>query len=183
MSNIEDSLNKFGKYIVQQSRSNLTREKHKDTSALYNSINYDLKVSRKQNFELTINMEDYGDFIDKGVKGTGAKKADGKSRTLKKVTTTNYKFNKSKSSIPADAIKPWIKRKRLQYRKANGQFSSYESTAWAFAKSIHATGIATTNFYTIPFERAFKRLPDEIVEAYGLDIDRLFTTSRKNARI
>lgn len=174
MSNVADSLTRFGKYVVQQSKSNLTRKGHKDTSELYNSINYDLKVSRKQNFELTINMAEYGDYIDKGVQGAKFKdKAKG----------SPYSFKKSKSMIPKDAIKPWVKRKRLQWRKPNGQFSSYEQTAWAFAKSIHAKGIEATNFLTTPFERAFKRLPDEIVEAYALDMDKFFKSTKKNARI
>lgn len=182
-SNVEKALDQFGKYIIQQSKSNLTREKHKDTSVLYNSLGYDLKVSKRQSIELTINMEDYGDFVDKGVKGTGGTKADGSSWKLKKVTNSKYKFNSSKSSIPVDSIMPWIKRKRLQWRKPNGTFTSFKQTAWAYAKSIHATGLKTTNFLTTPFERAFKRLPDEIVEAYALDMDKFFETTSKNARI
>ena len=29
-------------------------------------------------------------------------------------------------------------------------------------------------FFTKPFEKAFDRLPDELVEAYGLDIEKLY---------
>jgi len=30
-------------------------------------------------------------------------------------------------------------------------------------------------FFTKPFEKYYKRLPDELVEKYGLDMEKLFT--------
>ena len=176
MNNVEDSLNSFGKYIVQQSKSNLTRKGHKDTSILYNSINYDLKVSKKNNFELTINMEEYGEYLDKGVKG---------KLSNKKAPKSPYKFGTGtgRKGGLTESIQGWVQRKRLQWRKPNGQFTTYKETAYTIARSIYLKGLETTNFLTTPFERAFKRLPDEIVEAYALDMDKLFETTKKNARI
>jgi len=41
MSNgVVDELEKFGKYVKQQAKSNLSKRKKKDTSALYNGIEY-----------------------------------------------------------------------------------------------------------------------------------------------
>jgi len=37
-------LRQFGNYVVQQSRSNLTKGKHNVDGELYNSIKYELKV-------------------------------------------------------------------------------------------------------------------------------------------
>ena len=54
---------------------------------------------------------------------------------------------------------------------------SYESTAFLVIRSVWNKGIETTNFLTTPFEEAFKRLPDDIVEAYSLEVDTLFKTS------
>lgn len=176
MSNVADSLNRFGKYVVQQSKTNLTRKGHKDTSELYNSINYDLKVSRKQNFELTINMAEYGDYLDKGVQG---------KLSNKKAPNSPYKFGTGtgKKGGLTDGIQGWVKRKRLQWRKPNGQFTTYKETAYTIARSIYLNGLKTTSFLTTPFERAFKKLPDEIIEAYALDMDKLFESTKKNARI
>ena len=175
-TNVEKVLNQFGKYIIQQSKSNLTREKHKDTSVLYNSLGYDLKVSKRQSIELTINMEEYGAYLDKGVKG--------------KVSTTKapkspYRFGTGtgKKGGLTKSILGWVTRKRFQFRKPDGTFASFKQTAFTIARSIYLTGLKTTNFLTTPFERAFKRLPDEIVEAYALDMDKFFETTRKNARI
>jgi hypothetical protein len=63
-----EALNKFAKYVVQQSRSNLTKSGKNVSKELYNSLGYDLNVS-KNSFSLSLLMEDYGMFQDKGVKG------------------------------------------------------------------------------------------------------------------
>ena len=68
--NIEKVLNKFGKYVVQQARSNLSKKSKNVSKELYNSISYDLKVSESgASFSLAFKMADYGEFQDKGVKG------------------------------------------------------------------------------------------------------------------
>ena len=43
---VQSALDSFGKGVVQQSRSNLSKKKKKDTGGLYDSIKYDLKVSK-----------------------------------------------------------------------------------------------------------------------------------------
>ena len=68
--NIETVLNKFGKYVVQQARSNLSKKNKNVSKELYNSISYDLTVSESgRSFSLAFKMADYGEFQDKGVKG------------------------------------------------------------------------------------------------------------------
>ena len=42
LKNLQTELQAFGKYVVQQSRSNLTKQKHNVTKDLYNSIHYKL---------------------------------------------------------------------------------------------------------------------------------------------
>ena len=39
---LNKALNGFGKYVIQQSRSNLTKGKKNSTSDLYNSLKYDI---------------------------------------------------------------------------------------------------------------------------------------------
>ena len=52
---LKEALDNFGKYVVQQSRSNLTKKDKNVSKGLYNSIKYDTKVS-KNSFELTIRL-------------------------------------------------------------------------------------------------------------------------------
>ena len=84
--NLKKALNAYGKYVVQQSRSNLTKLKKGD-GPLYNSISYELD-SEKGIFLLEFLMEDYGEFQDKGVRGAGG--------TRKTTSQFNRKNNKGK---------------------------------------------------------------------------------------
>ena len=47
LKNLQTELQSFGKYVVQQSRSNLTKQKHNVSKDLYNSIHYiyDTKIN------------------------------------------------------------------------------------------------------------------------------------------
>jgi hypothetical protein len=54
-----DALNKFAKYVIQESKNNLSKSNKNVSKELYNSLGYDLNVS-KNSFSLSILMEDYG---------------------------------------------------------------------------------------------------------------------------
>ena len=68
--NTERALNKFGKAVVQQSRSRLTKEKKNATSDLYNSLSFTpAKISNNGNIvSFSFEMLDYGEYVDKGSK-------------------------------------------------------------------------------------------------------------------
>lgn len=168
---VSDVLDNFGKYLVRESRTNLTKKKHRDTGALYDSLSYEKKVS-KNSFEFSFSMEDYGKFKDKGVKG--------KSSSFK-APNSPYQFGSGtgRKGGLTDAIDKWVRRKRFQFThrtgSRKGQFMSYEQTAKLITHSIYNKGIETTNFYSRPFELGFKRIPNDIAEAYGLELDNFFT--------
>ena len=65
--NTKFALDKFGKYLVQQSRANLTKQKKNVTKKLYNSIAYEAKVNPRS-IEFDFLMEEYGEWVDKGRK-------------------------------------------------------------------------------------------------------------------
>ena len=44
---LRDELNKFAKYVIQQSRSNLTKGKKNASKELYNSLGYEVLKSAK----------------------------------------------------------------------------------------------------------------------------------------
>jgi hypothetical protein len=72
LTNVKEELNRFSKYVITQSKANLTRGKKSVSKELYNSLDSNVKVS-KNSFELSFLMEDYGVFQDKGVSGTKKK--------------------------------------------------------------------------------------------------------------
>jgi hypothetical protein len=45
------------------------------------------------------------------------------------------------------------------------------------ARGVYMNGIKPSLFFTKPFEKAFKQLPDTLVEAFGLDAVKLFDES------
>ena len=65
-ANLERYLNSFGKYVVQQSRANLTKAKKNDTKDLYNSISFKV-TTNAQGVSVQFFMDNYGTFVDKGV--------------------------------------------------------------------------------------------------------------------
>jgi len=165
-------LNRFGRFVVQQSKSNLTKKGNRDTSDLYNSLSYFVKES-KNSFEFTISMEDYGTFVDKGVKGT---------KEQSKAPTSPYKFGTGtgKKGGLSDGIDGWVRRKRFQFRKPDGRFMSFATTSFLISRSIWLTGLKTTNFFSRPFELAFAKLPEEVIEGYGLELDKFMETTLKD---
>lgn len=160
-------LNDFAKYVIQQSRSNLSKSGKSNTKALYNSLDKQIEVSANS-FRLSFLMENYGEFQDKGVSGTKKK--------------YNTPFSYSSKRPPLKPIEDWVTKKRFQFRnKESGKFMSFKSTAYLIAGGILKNGIKPSLFFTKPFEKAFERMPDELVEAYGLDIEQFlqYTLNKK----
>jgi hypothetical protein len=160
-------LNEFAKYVIQQSRSNLTKGGKNVNKNLYNSLDKQIEVSANS-FRLTFLMENYGEFQDKGVSGTKRK--------------YDTPFSYSSKRPPLKPIEDWVTKRRFQFRnKESGKFMSFKSTAYLIAGGILKNGIKPSLFFTKPFEKAFERMPDELVEAYGLDVEQFlqYTLNKK----
>ena len=164
--NTKEYLNAFAKYVIQQSRSNLSKQNKNVDKKLYNSLDKEIEVGANS-FRLAFLMEDYGTFQDKGVSGTQKK--------------YNTPFSYKSKKPPLKPITDWVKKRRFQFRKENGKFMSYQSTAFLIRNGIFKNGIKPSLFFTKPFEKAFERLPDELVEAYGLDVEQFlqYTLNKK----
>lgn len=128
-------------------------------------MDFELKVM-PNSFALGFVMEAYGIFQDVGVSGT------------KKKYDTPYTYRDKQP--PARAFDKWIVRKGLAPRDKEGKFLSRKTLAFLIARKIKINGIKPSLFFTKPFEAAFKSLPDELVEQFGLDIDKFleFTTKQ-----
>lgn len=163
MNHVANEFHRFGKYLIQQARSNLTRQGHKASGDLYNSLAYDFK-QYANSIEFAFSMESYGEFLDKGVKG--------KDKT-DKAPQSPFRFGSGtgRRGGLTEGIDGWVRRKRFQFREPSGRFMSYESTAFLITRSIYRTGLRTTRFYSLPLERGYDRFAEDVVEAYGLDVD------------
>ena len=168
LKNVQQELNRFAKYVIQQSRTNLTKGKKNSSKALYNSLDYDINVS-PNSFSLSFLMEDYGVFQDKGVSG------------VKKKYNTPYSY--TNKMPPPSKMDKWIVRKGLKgVRGKDGKFISRKSLQFMIARSIYNNGIKPSLFFTKPFQKAFTNLDKDIIKAYQLDVEELlkFTTNGNN---
>lgn len=154
-------LNKFRDYVISQAKANLTRQGKNVSKGLYNSIKGNVKAN-PNSFEMSFSMEEYGFYQDKGVSG------------IKKKYNTDYKY--TNKMPPAKAFDKWVVRKGLAPRE-KGKFKSRKSLSFAIARSVYINGIKPSLFFTKPFEKAFKRLPEDLVEAFGLDAIKLFNST------
>ena len=159
---VQKELDKFRKYVIQQTKSNLTKTKKNSSKKLYNSLKGVSKVN-PNSISLYFEMLDYGEFQDKGVNGKRSTYA------------TAYSFKKYKASTKMLAsLDKWIVRKGIAPRDDKGRFINRKSLKFAIANSIFKNGIKPSLFFTKPFEKAYKKLPNELIEAYGLDITKNF---------
>ena len=165
LSNVKDELNRFAKYVISQSRANLTRQKKNSSKELYNSLDSEVKVSANS-FSLSFLMAEYGVYQDKGVSG------------VKKKYNTKYAY--TTKMPPPSKMDKWIVKKGIAPRDKDGKFISRKSLQFMIARSIFNNGIKPSLFFTKPFEKAFKGLNKDLVEAYKLDVEALMENSINN---
>jgi hypothetical protein len=184
LSNVKEELNRFAKYVITQSKGNLTRLK-KGGGNLYNSLDSNVKVS-KNSFELTFLMEDYGVFQDKGVKGKDPSKVSPNAKIRgQQAPNSKYKFGSGKVGQYNEfvtSIEKWAKKKNIRLRDSKGKFTkgNYKTIANIIAGNIYNRGLKPSLFFTKPFEKAFKNIDKDLVKAYRLDIEKLLETSINN---
>jgi len=163
--NVDEIVTKYAKYVVQQSKSNLTKDK-KGGGDLYNSVSYKIEKSQ-DDFLLDFLMEDYGAFVDRGVKG--------KTSTYPETSAALSKFQYGSGTGPkgglTKGINTWLKKKRFQFRDKQGRFMSYESMTYLISRSIYNKGLKANLFFTKPFEAGLKRLPDDLIKGFALDVE------------
>lgn len=179
MKNLEHTqktLEKFRDYVIQQSRSNLTKDGKNVSKNLYNEIQGNVKVN-PNSFELEFDMPMYGQFQDKGVKG--------KFKSIK-APNSPFKFGSGtglKGGL-TKGIEKWVQTKGIQFSdKKSGRFMSYKNTAFMISRSIYTTGLRPSLFFTKPFEAGYKKYIDEdLINEFALDVEDLIKYSLKDIK-
>ncbi|BAQ92768.1 hypothetical protein [uncultured Mediterranean phage uvMED] len=165
MSEVQKYLDEFKRSVISEAKRNLRKQKH--TGNLSKSLKSRVKES-KNSIEITFKMNAYGFFQDRGVKG----KKSGKS-------LSGFKYRDK--APPPKAFDKWaVKKLPNATRNEKGQFVSRKSLTFALSRHIYNHGIKPTLFFTKPFEKHLKRLPDELIERYKLDIEKLFSQIGKS---
>jgi len=183
--NLEEVYNEFGKYVVQQGRTNLTKKKAPQnyTGSLYNSLKYEI-LKKSDGKVIGFFMDSYGMFQDAGVFGANPslinsenKKGKQKGKSVKSVFLKpmgDYsRFSYKSKKPPLSPLIKWAKYRKIRFRdKASGRFKkgNYEAIGYYLQKSIYAQGISPTLWFSTPFRRALLRLPKDIEKAFSKDV-------------
>lgn len=165
-SNVKQVLDDFGKRVSKLAKINVgayrtvngKRRRIDNSGDLRKSINYNTTVSKSgKSFEFNIVMEDYGENVDQG--------------------------RKPGKGIPPTELYKWIKSKPIRLRDLETNSfvktteSGIRSLAYLINRKIKEKGIAATNFLSDPFNEEFKELPDDVIDAFGLDVEQFLEFS------
>ena len=171
--NVEKAMANFGSNVIKQGRAILNQKgKRTQGNTLFNQYHYTMSST-----DSTITMgfdfgdaNDYWQFVDEGVQGTGSK--GGRSKTTGQFTRGKgspfrFKYDNPGGKL-VTAIRGWIKNKPISLGDSNET-----GTAFAIGYSIKRRGLERTMFYTRPVTKAIKTLPDELIEAFRLDFSKV----------
>lgn len=165
---VQKLLDDFKDKVIAEAKKGVPR----DSKRLANSIKGYVKES-KNSIQVSFEMDLYGAFQDEGVKGAG-----GVRETTSKFNKRNNKGKMWKQHAPNSQYS--FKREKKPSVKHFEKWSKKRGlNPFAVRESVWRQGIKPSLFFTKPFEKYYKRLPDELVEKYGLDMENLFNTITK----
>jgi len=177
--NIERYLESFGKYVVKQARTNLTKARKNVSKDLYNSIKFKLK-QQGSSYDVEFYMLNYGTFVDKGVSGN--KKIQNFTTYDGRKVESPFQFGTGSSLVGkaqggmSGIMSKWVKKKGFQWRdKETGRFMSYKSMGYLIARSIYSKGIKSTSFFQRPLGLGMDRFGVGLLGAIKKDVITAFS--------
>ena len=169
-------MQELGSVVVKKARNKLKNAKpYSHTTkpnTLYKDIDY-VVTSTKNTVEIDWffgSADDYWEFVDQGVKGSGGFTGSGKMRGGK----TKFRFKKQ--NIAKGVVAKWIANKPLRLRGADGKFveknqQNIKSAAFLIGRAIAQRGLTRTLFFTEPYDKEAMKYEDRIVQAFADDLE------------
>ena len=164
---------KLGADVITEARNNLRKEK-KETkeNTLYNDMNYYVRRNEKEILlEWTFgDAEDYWQFVNQGVKGSGGFKGSGKMRGQ------GSPFSFKKKNIKRGVVLGWIRNKPLKLRdKKTGKFkeknkANLKTSAFLIGRAIAQRGLTRTLFFDKAYNKEVLKAQEKIGEAFAEDM-------------
>ncbi len=167
-------LNIFGKFVVQQAKSRLTKGKKNVSKSLYNSLEY-VPFKDGETIGVKFYMDSYGRFVDKGIKGANPSRLPKGSKRYGQQQAPNspYEFGKGKGGGLRKGITDWIRKRNIKGRDKKGRFITRKSLRYMMVRSIYLSGIKPSMFFTTPFNQAVKKLPKELQDKFVTDLENI----------
>ena len=171
-------LNDFAKYVIKQSRSNLTKGGKNFNKKLYDSLDYNI-ISDNTGFILQFLMEEYGSYQDEGVKGKNPSQVSPNAKiTGQQAPNSRFRFGSGTSRGTfkkfAQRMSVFAKAKNIRFRQSRGRFAKggYDAMGYVIAKNIYSRGIKPSLFFTKPFNKRFETLPPELIASFVNDFEK-----------
>ena len=170
LTKTQEALEAFKSFVIQQARTRLTKGRKNVSKGLYNSLKGYVK-EMPNSILVEFEMDEYGMYQDKGVSGTQKK--------------YNTPFSYKSKMPPIKPLADWAKSRNIRLRDEQGKFTkgNYNTIGYLIARSIYRKGIKPSLLFTKPFEQGFKKLPDELVEKFGLDVEDFLAYTLKQDRL
>lgn len=174
LKEVEQVLKRFRDYVIQQSRSNLSKSDKNVSKELYNSLKGEIVT--ENNYSIVgFSMAEYGQYQDKGVRG---------KTSSAKAPNSPFRFGSGtgKKGGLTNSILKWVQRRGFQFRdRKSGKFMSYKQTGYLISRSIFHKGIKPSLFFTKPFEAGYKKYIDtDLIKAFGQDVDTMVDYNLKD---
>ena len=155
MNELTKILEKYAQYVVDKSRANLKKGGKNGTSdksgKLSQSIEYKIV-----NDKVTFLSENYGSFLDQGVKGSKS--------TYPESSASPFKYTNKRP--PASVFDKWSIKSGIAPRDKKGRFMKRKSLSYIIANSIFKKGIRATEFFTKAQEQALPLFEDDMLDAF-----------------
>jgi hypothetical protein len=170
LTKTQEALEAFKSFVIQQARTRLTKGRKNVSKGLYDSLKGYVK-EMPNSILVEFEMDEYGVYQDKGVSGTQKK--------------YNTPFSYKSKMPPIKPLADWAKARNIRLRDEQGKFKkgNYNTIGYLIARSIYRKGIKPSLFFTKPFEQAFEKLPNELVDKFGLDVEDFLAYTLKQDRL
>lgn len=149
-------LNSFGSSVVSDAKKNLDSK----TGNLESKISFAARVM-PNSMSLSFNLGEYGQGIDQGIKGSTDNEVN---------ADTPFKFMNVRPSRQ-------MQRNLDQWANAVGFTPFTKDRKWGIfrlGELILQRGIKPSYFFRNAYEKHFRTLDKDLVEAFGLDVDDFF---------
>ena len=183
LEKVNKTIQMFRDYVIKESKDNLNRSKHNNTKGLYNSIKGEIVTEDKYTI-VGFSMDNYGMFVDQGVKGADPSKVS-KNAKITGQQAPDSPFSFKSKRPPSKFLEDWAKKKNIRLRDEKGRFKqgSYKTIGMIIAKNIWARGIKPSLFFTKPFEAGYKKYIEvDLIKAFGQDIDTIIDFNLKDIK-
>ena len=155
MSEFRKALDKYAELVIKNARENLQKGgkygTHNKSNALSKSLEYKIKDDKVSFISLK-----YGDYLDKGVKGSES--------TYPESFASPFKYTTKQP--PSSVFDRWSVKSKIAPRDSKGRFIKRKSINYIIANSIFRKGIRASMFFTKPFEEALPLFEDDMLEGF-----------------